>query len=84
MAIAIEGPVKILTVYEGDNWNLKWPVSNTELQFSIYQEFNTFNFFFILYNMKQTNKKLKKNFQADAERFCYFDSNIFLMSLSLI
>lgn len=57
MAIAIEDPVKILTVSEGGNWNLKWPVSNTELQFSIYQEFNTFNFFFILYNMKQTNKQ---------------------------
>lgn len=57
MAIAIEGPVKILTVFERNNWNLKWPVRNMELQFSIYQEFNTFNFFLILYNMKQTNKQ---------------------------
>lgn len=48
MAIATEGPVKILTVFEGGNWDMKWTVSNMELQFAIYQEFNTLDFFFIL------------------------------------
>lgn len=56
MANAIEGPVKIFTVFEGGNWNLKWPVSNMELQFSIHEESNTLDFFFMLYNVKQTKK----------------------------
>lgn len=68
MAITIGGPVKIFTVFERGNWNLKWTVSNMELQFSYARNPTDFEFFFTLNNRKQA-KMLNNNFQADTERF---------------